>query len=128
MLAKLDRPIALDDRPGMRWLFVKALAIPFLSDLVFQGHPHTLRHGSLYELRFLSRSKSNPTRDSIKQSLVEMGFQPVKLSAIKRNMKLPNRPASLTLWYGMAVWKHADSVIITDDPFFFETVKEIRPQ
>lgn len=127
VLARLDRPIALDDRPGMRWLFVKALSVPFLSDLVFKSHPHPLHEGSLYEIRFLSRAKSNPTRESVKQALVEMGFQPVKLSAIKRNMKLPNRPASLTLWYGMAVWKHADSVIINDDPFFFETVKEIRP-
>ena len=128
VLARLDRPIALDDRPGMRWLFVKALSVPFLSDLVFQSNPHPLRQGGLYELRFLSRAKSNPTRESVKQGLVDMGFQPVKLSAIKRNMKLPNRPASLTLWYGMAVWRHADSVIINDDPFFFETVKEMRTQ
>jgi len=128
VLARLDRPIALDDRPGMRWLFVKALSVPFLSDLVFQSNPHPLRQGGFYELRFLSRAKSNPTRESVKQGLVDMGFQPVKLSAIKRNMKLPNRPASLTLWYGMAVWRHADSVIINDDPFFFETVKEMRTQ
>ncbi len=128
VLARLDRPIALDDRPGMRWLFVKALSIPFLSDLVFQANPHTLRQGALYELRFLSRAKSNRTRDSVKQELVDMGWKPVKLSAIKRNMTLPRRPASLTLWYGMAVWNHADSVIVNDDPFFFETVKEIRPQ
>jgi hypothetical protein len=64
----------------------------------------------------------------VKQELVDMGWKPVKLSAIKRNMTLPRRPASLTLWYGMAVWNHADSVIVNDDPFFFVTVKEIRPQ
>lgn len=128
VLARLDRPIALEDRAGMRWLFVKALSIPFLSDLVFQAHPHTLRQGSLYELRFLSRAKSNRTRDSVKQELTDMGWRPVKLSAIKRNMTLPRRPASLTLWYGMAVWNHADSVIVNDDPFFFETVKDIRPR
>lgn len=127
VLARLDRPIALDDRPGMRWLFVKALSFPFLSDLTYQSNPHTLHQGALYELRFLSRAKSNPTRDSVKQSLVEMGFRPVKLLAFKRNMKLPRRPASLTLWYGMAIWDRADSVIVNDDPFFFETVKEIRP-
>ncbi len=127
VLARLDRPIALDDRPGMRWLFVKALSIPFLSDLVFQAHPHALKQGALYEIRFLSRAKSNRTRDSVKQELTNMGWKPIKLSAIKRNMTLPRRPASLTLWYGMAVWNHADSVIVNDDPFFFETVKEIRP-
>lgn len=125
-LARLDRPIMLDDRPGMRWIFVKALSFPFLSDLVFRSQPHPLRQGGLYELRFLSRAKSNPTRKSVQQGLLNMGFQPVKLCAIKRNMKLPNRPTSLTLWYGMAVWRHADSVIIHDDPFFFETVKEMR--
>lgn len=128
ILARLDRPIALDDRPGMRWLFVKALSFPFLSDLSYQSNPHTLRQGSLYELRFLSRAKSNPNRDSVKQSLTDMGFRPIKLLSFKRNMKLPRRGASLTLWYGMAVWDRADSVIVHDDPFFFETVKEIRPQ
>lgn len=126
ILARLDRPIALDDRPGMRWLFVKALSFPFFSDLAFQGQPHALRQGSLYELRFLSRAKSNPTRESVKETLTAMGFSPVKLLAFKRNMKLPNRPASLTLWYGMGVWVKADSVIIHDDPFFFETVREIK--
>lgn len=128
ILARLDRPIALNDTPYMRWLFVKALSVPLLSaDLAFQSNPHPLKPGRLYEIRFLSRAKSNPTRDSVKQSLTDMGFQPLKLLAIKRNMKLPNRPASLTLWYGMAVWNRADSVIVHDDPFFFETVKEIRP-
>jgi len=128
VLARLDRPIALNDSPHMRWLFVKALSSPLLSgDLAFQSNPHPLRQGSIYELRFLSRAKSNPSRESVKQTLTEMGFQPVKLLAIKRNMKLPRRPASLTLWYGMAVWNRADSVIVNDDPFFFETVKEIRP-
>ena len=127
-LVRLDRAIVLDDRPGMRWLFVKTLSIPFLSDLVFQSNPHPLRQGSLYEMRFLSRAKSNPTRESVKATLTEMGFQPVKLAAIKRNMSLPNRPASLTLWYGMAVWRHVDSVIVNDDQFFFETVREIRAQ
>lgn len=127
VLARLDVAISLDDAPGMRWIYVKKLALSFLSDLVFQANPHQLRQGSLYELRFLSRAKSNPTRESVKESLLEMGFQPIKLSAIKRNMNMPRRGASLTLWYGMAVWNRADSVIISDDPFFFETAKEIRP-
>lgn len=126
IMARLDVPIVLDDRPGMRWLFVKALKVPFLDDLVFQANPHMLRQGATYEMRFLARSKSTPTRDAVKAGLVEMGFAPIKLSAIKRNMKLPGRPASLTLWYGMAEWNRANSVIINDDPFFFENVQEIR--
>lgn len=125
VLAKLDRPILLENRPGMRWLFVKPLTFSFLGDLVFQANPFTLRQGATYEFRFLSRAKSNPSRESVKNGLAEMGFAPVKLSAIKRNITLPRRAASLTLWYGMGVWSHADSVIIHDDPFFFETVKEI---
>ena len=127
-VARLVRPISLNDAPGMRWLFVKRLAFSAFSELSYRLIPHPLTEGRTYEFRFLSRAKSTPTREAVKEALGEMGFLPMKLVALKRNMRLPGRPgASLTLWYGIGQWNRADSVIIADDPFAFENVAEVPP-
>ena len=122
-VATLTRPISLNDVAGMRWLFVKRLAFSAFADLSYKLTPFPLQQGVTYEFRFLARAKSNPTRDAVKHGLAEMGFLPMKLVALKRNMRLPGRQgASLTLWYGIGQWAKADSVIIADDPFAFENV------
>lgn len=127
-VAILRRAISLNDAPGMRWLFVKRLAFSAFSELSYRLVPHPLTEGRTYEFRFLSRAKSTPTRETVRAALAEMGFLPMKLVALKRNMRLPGRPgASLTLWYGIGQWNRADSVIIADDPFAFENVAEVPP-
>lgn len=123
----LTRPIILNDLPGVRWLFVKRLKFSTLGDLSNKANPFPLRHGAYYEFRFLARSKANPTRDEVKKGLADMGFAPMKLMAIKRNMRLPGRGgASLALWYGVGKWLKGDSVVVSDDPFCFENLEEVR--
>lgn len=122
----LLRPITATNRPGMVWLLVHRMRSNPLADLKLQGRPWELRQGQTYEFRFLAREKSAPTRDAVRAGLVAMGFAPMKLLAIKKNMRLPRRPTSLTLWYGVGQWAKPNSVVTRDDPFFFEEVKEVR--
>lgn len=125
-VGRLERPISINDAAGMRWLFVKRLGVPTFSDLTLQYTPFVLKTGSVYEFRMLSRTRSAATREQVREGLATMGFQPMKLLALKLNMRLPGRPgASLTLWYGIGQWARADSMVVNDDPFFFENVKEV---
>lgn len=58
--------------------------------------------------------------------LAEMGWRVHRLSAIKNNMRLPGRSgANLVLWFGVGDWMKPDSVVVTDDPFYFEDVLEV---
>lgn len=110
----------------MVWLLAHRMRTNPLADLKLQGRPWELRQGHTYEFRFLAREKTAPTRDAVRAGLVAMGFAPMKLLAIKKNMRLPRRPTSLTLWYGVGQWAKPNSVVTRDDPFFFEEVREVR--
>jgi hypothetical protein len=122
----LLHPITTQDRPGMVWLLTHRMRTNPLADLQLQGRPWELREGRTYEFRFLAREKTAPTRDAVKSGLVAMGFAPMKLLAVKKNMRLPRRPTSLALWYGVGQWARPNSVVTRDDPFFFEEVREVR--
>lgn len=126
-VGQLHQALSLNDVPGLlRWLFVKRLGVPTFTDLSLAYKPHPLVHGHVYEMRFLSRAKSEATKEAVKKGLGAMGFLPMKLFALKRNMRMPGRPgASLTLWYGIAQWGNVDSLVVGDDPFFFEDVREV---
>lgn len=124
--ANLLHPITTQNQPGMTWLLAHRMRTNPLADLKLQGRPWELRQGQTYEFRFLAREKTAPTRDAVRAGLVAMGFAPMKLLAIKKNMRLPRRPTSLTLWYGVGQWVKPNSVVTRDDPFFFEEVKEVR--
>jgi hypothetical protein len=68
-----------------------------------------------------------PSRDDVKRGLVTMGFAPMKLSVMKRNMRIPGRAgASLSLWYGIVAWERGDTAVTTSDPFFFLNINPIR--
>ena len=123
----LNRPIQLVNQPGRtEWLYVHRLSLEPFGELRLDLTPYRLEHGKTYELRFMSRLHSQPTRHLVRETLAQMGFLPIKLAALKKNMRLPGRPgASFTLWYGVATWQGPDSMVVADDPFYFEDVKEL---
>lgn len=127
-VARLKKPIRVRDLPGMTWLYVRRLSIQAFGGEDFRWKEHTLNPGKYYEFRVLSRDKSTPTREDVKKALVETGFAPMKLSVLKRHMRVPFRPnVSATLWTGFAQWGRGKSVISSEDPLFFIDLKEVVP-
>lgn len=126
-IAHLDRPIRLANPPGMWWVYVKPLQVGYADGIRIQVEPHRLDPGAFYEFRILVRDKTAPSRQDVKGRLGAMGFAPMKLQLLKRHIRLPNRPSSLSMWYGMGQWLHPSTVVTVEDPFYFEQVKEIAP-
>lgn len=126
-VGRLAQPIRLVNPSGMRWMMAKRLHIRYDDDIRINVQPHPLDPGRFYEFRILSRDKSAPTREHVKSRLGAMGFAPMKLSLLKRNIRLPNRPSSLSMWYGMGQWLHPSTVVTVEDPFYFEQVQEATP-
>lgn len=123
----LDAPLRLTNQPGLtRWLYVQPINVEPFDMLRLQLVPYPLEHGKTYEMKFLSRMRSQPTRRAVCEGLMAMGFRPLKLAALKKNMRMPGRSgASVTLWYGVGRWEKPDSVVVADDPFYFEDLKEL---
>jgi len=126
-IGHLDTRIRLVDPPGMQWVFVKPIHLGYDDDIRLRVEPHRLNPGAFYEFRVLVRDKTAPNRSEVKRRLGAMGFAPMKLHLLKRNIHLPNRPSSLSMWYGMGQWLHPSTVVTVEDPFYFEQVKEIAP-
>jgi len=125
-IAQIASPLRLCDRPGCTWRFVRKLSVDAYGTVGFQVLPHVLRTGGKYEVRFLSRDKSALSKGDVAQGLRAMGFAPYKLVALQRNIRLPQRAASLTLWLGVGQWRGPDTVTTREDPFCFETVEEVQ--
>lgn len=126
VIAKLDIDIAVTNINGIRWKTCHKLAFDPFTKVPDNLVPHTLRTDELYELRFLARIVKQATKENVFEALKTMGWQPVQLSLLKHNMRLPNRPgASVTLWMAMAKWTGPMSYISEEDPFFFGEVVQI---
>jgi len=126
-VARLEDPIQVQENPAIRWLYLQGVSLDPFSDLKLEIFPHQLETQGLYEIRFLSRMRAQPTREVLSTELVAMGWEPLKLSALKKNMRLPKRPgASVTMWYGLARWKGPMSYIVDEDPLYFEDVVLVR--
>lgn len=127
-VAKLTKTLAPQNLPEMSWVFIRRLSLDPFKDLTFQLTPFKLQRGGLYEFRFFSRQKSNPTKESVKETLAKMGFSPMKLNLLKKNMRIPRRGnVSVCMWLGIGRWSAPNSVVTTEDPFFFESLKEVQP-
>jgi len=126
-IGHLDARIRLENPPGMQWVFVKPIHLGYDEPIRINVEPHQLNPGAFYEFRVLVRDKTAPTRHEVKRRLGAMGFAPMKLHLLKRNIRLPNRPSSLSMWYGIGQWLHPSTVVTVEDPFYFEQVKEIAP-
>jgi len=125
-IAHLGHRLQLASPPGMWWVYVKQLdGIDYRGDIRIHVQPHRLSPGSFYEFRLFTREKSAPTREDVKRRLGEMGFAPMKLALLKRNIRLPGKPSSLAMWYGIGQWLYPSTVVTVEDPFYFEQVREV---
>lgn len=126
------RHIEIASTKSITWQYAYRLARvnPF-AELRPKVYPFDLLHGHTYELRFRARmtEQSHATRDLVRKGLETMGFQPHKMSALRRNMRMPGQSgANVTLWLALGTWVKRDSVITRDEPFFFDDVEEIASE
>ena len=126
-IGHLASPLPVTPPEGMAWVYVRRLSVTPFRDLTLTLRPWQLQSGRTYEFRILVRDRAAPTAEDIKQRLGEMGFAPMKLALVKRNIRLPRRPTSLSLWYGIAQWMGAPSVVTVEDPLYFEEMQEVVP-
>ena len=134
-LAHVSKRVVLHqtDHGVVRWLYAQALTTDMAtaSDigkfrLKLEAYP--LEKGALYETVFLSRERSQPTRQIVEEHLDEMGFFIEALTCIQRDMRLADRPGvSTALWFGLLEWTAPPSVVTEDDPFYFERLTKIAP-
>lgn len=122
-VGRLGVPLLLQKTEHLAWTGARKLSIDVLAELRLKVEPFALEPERLYEVRFLSRMRSQPTRELVVESLAEMGWETEKLSALRRDMRIPGRSgASVTLWFGLLRWTGPMSYITEDDPFYFEDV------
>lgn len=126
MLVELTRKLEAANTDTVRWISAVPVGFNVFGDMNFNLFPFQLRSGQDYELRFVSRARSAPNRNAVLDLMRSMGWEPKRLSAIKKDMRLPGRAgANLTLWYAVARWVKPQSRIVADDPFYFEDVREV---
>lgn len=125
-VGRLIRPVVVKQLPDATWTYARRLKTNVLGELRLKQSAQELVRGRVYEARFITRMRSQPTRAMVDSDLIEMGFHPLKLSALRRDMRIPSRPgASVTLWFAILVWEAADSCPTEDDPFYFEDLIEV---
>lgn len=126
-VGRLTVPIRIVNLPEVRWLYVyRATIDPFAPVAQALLEPYRVKKGRTYELYFFVWMITQPRRQIVCESLALMGWKPLKVSALKKNCRLPGRPgASMTLWYAIARWEGEDSYVTLEDPFIFENVQAI---
>ena len=137
---RLAAPLTIRQQPLLRWAYARRLSFDPLADLSGGVHYHDLETGVAYEVRFLNRAvvrredrerlsdRKDPLRDLTIERLLEYGWEPLRLAAVQRDMRVPGRPgASCILWVGLLRWRAGKSVTTDDEPFQFEDVATTVP-
>jgi hypothetical protein len=131
-VALATRAIYVTDSPAIAWSSIDIVTIDLFAELseAARLEPHELTPGTTYEVRFLSRMRSETAskRSAVVASLERIGFVVAKLTSLKRDMRMPGRPnASDELWYARLAWpeERARAVLTIDDPFFFYDVRSL---
>lgn len=135
-LASVTSTVHLTDGPLLTWVAAERVRLDVRANLSEEARlePHDLAPGGVYEVRFLSRMRSETAgkRAAVLKSLCEtMGFDVLTLTSLKRDMRMPGRPnASDELWYAIVRWPtgRGASVLTIDDPFFFYDVLHVNPE
>lgn len=133
-VGRLERPMVLVDNEAVAWTYVRRLVSDPFADLVDDLLAFKLFPGETTEARFMSRLGSRDmrggalAREVTEQLLRDMGFHVFRLTALRENMRLPDRPgAGMTLWLGIVRWDRAkESVITIRDPLFFEDMVPVE--
>ena len=126
-IANITKRLELHQQRGaVRWLFAQALDTDVTRDIRnfrMQLEAFDLEPGMLYEALFLSRERSQPTRQIVEEHLSEMGFIIHSLTCIQRDLRRADRPGvSIALWFGLLEWDAPESVVTEDEPFYFESL------
>ena len=124
-LANVTKRLGLHQHGAMRWLFAHALDTDVTHEVksASQLEAFNLERGTLYEALFLSRERSQPTRQIVEEHLNDMGFIIESMSCMQRDMRFDDRPGvSLALWFGLLEWDAPPSVVTEDDPFYFASL------
>jgi len=128
ILARLNRPLVLQDPPFATWLLARRLSIDPFADMHFKVIAFPLGTGRTYESVLVARDKQTPHKEDVKRMLGAMGFQPMKIALVRRNVRAPGRPStSLSVWFALARWLGPDSYSVAEDPFYFEQMQEVVP-
>lgn len=128
VIGEISFPIQIRNTESIKWIYVHQLSFNPLEDREkFEFIPFDLEKNTTYDLLFLARMKSKPTKESICETLAILGFIPQKVIATKRNMRIPGRPnTSITRWFAVAKWDGSNSVISSEDPLFFHEVTAVN--
>lgn len=127
-VGRLARPILLRQRDDLVWIYAHRFsALDPFGDLRLRVKYFQLLPNHIYEIRLLSRLRAQPTRESICEALATMKLIAYKVTAMKKDMRIPGRAgASVTLWAGLAKWAKPNRAYITGaDPLFFEDVLDV---
>ena len=124
-VGELMLPVQIHQTDKMRWTYVRRMSLDTARDVNRDFRlklvSFELETGTLYEAIFISRDRTQPTRQIVEQHLNEMGFIPVKLAALHRDKRLEARSAaSVSVWFGLLQWDAPPSYVTEDDPFYFE--------
>ena len=126
-VGRLEHVFRLAQREDLVWLYAHRFEEldPF-ADLRLRVKYFRLLPETTYEIRCLSRLRAQPTRESICEALAAMRWLPYKITAMKKDMRIPGRQgASVTLWAGLAKWVGPKAYITSNDPLYFEDVLPI---
>jgi hypothetical protein len=124
LIARLEHALELKNTEDVTWISVTPLGLDPFAQVSQTLTPYTLETGRAYEARFVSRTKKAPSRGAVLRLLRSMGFSPISLSAVKRDMRFPGRPgANLVLWHGVVRWDGPPSIIVADDPLYFSEMR-----
>lgn len=127
LTARLARPIAARNLPGLWWKSIHRLAIDPTEAVVYTIVPFQLTSGVTYDLRFMSRDKSGTTRASVLALMKTMGFSPCDALLVRRNVRIPGRPGTtLSEWLGVATWTGPNSYTTIEDPLLFVGVVPVE--
>ena len=125
-IARLNRPLMLQQRDDLVWLHTYRFEKldPLSEDLKYSVRYFRLERDTNYEIRFFSRLRAQPTRESICAALDYMRWwRSYKISAMKKDTRIPGRPgASVTMWAGVARWTGPRNYITSEDPVYFEDI------
>jgi hypothetical protein len=116
-----ERALCLQGTDAVRWVGVHTLSFDPFANMTRKPRELNLEAGRRYELRFLSWLPTHKTRGDVEAGLSGMHFRASELIAIKRNMRLPDRPgANVTIWIAHARYIGPRAIVTIEEPFFFE--------
>lgn len=127
LTARLSRPLAIRNVPGMWWRAVHRLAIDPSEPTPWNVEPLLLKSGSTYDMRLLSRDKTAAHRAEVSAILGRIGFDPVDSLLARRNVRAPGRPGvSLSEWIAVGTWRGPNTLTTPEDEVLFTQLREVQ--